>query len=159
MDPEQPTLPTFAQFHKPWGGAYASWPLKSSNRRQCLKIGMLTRPCQLEKDLWAFGKERSDKNEWNLDQQCLLSTFKYEPPCVQGQKQGQGDEWAKAAGGLFARQRQRMAKVKEERWLSYAGSSGMQLYSGQLFVLAISRISRHFQQFASAYSRDQLRNF
>ena len=35
----------------------------------------------------------------------------------------------------------------------------MQLYAGQLFVLAISRISRHFQPCASAYSRDQLRNF
>lgn len=48
----------FLPFHKPLGGAYASWPLKSFNRRQCLKTGMLTRPCQLEKDLWAFGKER-----------------------------------------------------------------------------------------------------
>ena len=44
-------------------------------------------------------------------------TFKYELPCAQGQKQGQG-EWAKA-GGLFERQRQRSKRddgAMQEAW-------------------------------------------
>ena len=157
VDPEQPTLPTFAQFHKPWGGAYASWPLKSFNRRQCLKTGMLTRPCQLER---LVGIRQGEMGQKWLKSGSAVFTINFQVRAtLRARAKARARAWM-SEGSWRAFQKAK-AKVKEERWLCYAGSLGMKLYATFRFAFVLlfpGFLVKSFSAFASAHSRE-LRDF